>query len=250
MLISAHVLTHNSERSLHATLASLKNFQEVIVIDTGSTDHSLAIARSFPNVKVHLYPLQGFGAMHNLAASLASYDWIFSIDSDEIASPSLIKELATLALDPCVLYSVERHNYYNGKRIKCCAGWYPDWVVRLYNRKTARFTEELIHEKVDVQQCRMIRLKGHLCHTPYVSADDFLRKMQSYSSWFAKQYQGKKRSSLGQAILRAGLAFLKNFFLKRGFLGGKEGLIISLYNTQTTYYKYLKLAEANRASTT
>lgn len=245
-MITVTILAKNSSETLRATLEALHPFAEVLLLDTGSTDATLAIAKEFPNVHIVEQPFQGFGKSHNLASSLASYDWILSIDSDEIVSSELAQEILSLQLDTGCVYSLDRHNYFNGKRMKCCSGWYPDPVVRLYNRKATRFTDDDVHEKVLSDKLRTIPLKGALLHTPYRSIESFHTKMQFYSTLFAKQYAGKKHSSLSKALLHASTAFIKNYFFKRGFLGGKEGLIISLYNAHTTYYKYLKLAFANR----
>jgi glycosyltransferase involved in cell wall biosynthesis len=245
MSISVHVLTKNSAATLPQTLASLSLFPEVIIFDTGSSDETLEIASRFPNVKVHRASLSGFGAAHNCAARLSANDWILSIDSDEVLSPALVQEIEQLQLDCHCVYAILRDNYFNGRKIQCCAGWYPDWVVRLYNRQSTCFSDDVVHEKVVTQGLKIIKLEQTLKHVPYRSTADFLEKMQTYSSLFAMQHQGKKRSSLMRALFHSSCAFCKNYFLKRGIFGGAEGFILSLYNAQTTYYKYLKLAEFN-----
>ncbi len=244
--ISVHVLTKNSAATLAATLTSLKTFPEVIVLDTGSVDETLALAAQFDNVVVHKAPLKGFGESHNYAAALASYDWILSIDSDEVLSLALIEELHAIDLDSQCVYAILRDNYFNGRKINFCAGWHPDWVVRLYHRKRTQFSNDAVHEKVMSEGLRTVCLRNTLKHVPYRSIADFLEKMHAYSSLFALQHQGKKRASLARALFHSAVAFFKNYFLKRGIFGGREGIILSLYNAQTTYYKYLKLAELNK----
>ncbi len=241
-MISATILTKNSEETLAASLASLKNFPEVLILDTGSTDRTLKIASSFPNVRIVKETFQGFGNTHNLASNHASYDWILSIDSDEVLSPELSSEILKTALDPRTVYSLDRHNHFQDKHIRCCAGWHPDRIVRLYHRKTTQFTEDHVHEKIIISDLKIIPLRNRLIHTPYRTIEEFLNKMQFYSTLFAEQNSGKKQSSLSKAIGHGLAAFLKSYFLKRGFLGGREGFIISLYNGHTAYYKYLKLA--------
>lgn len=245
MSISVTVLTKNSEETLAATLASLQKFPEVILYDSGSIDATFEIAERFPNVTIVRGQFTGFGPTHNQASSLASYDWILSIDSDEVLTPELQEEILNLHLDSAAVYQIKRHNYFNGKWIRWCGGWYPDPVIRLYNRLSTRFTDDAVHERVLSEGMKITPLSSPLIHTPYRSIEDFLAKMQSYSSLFAKQHQGKKSSSMGKAIARGMLAFLKSYLLKRGFLGGKEGFIISLYNGHTTFYKYLKLKHLN-----
>jgi hypothetical protein len=109
-----------------------------------------------------------------------------------------------------------------------------------------QFSTDAVHEKVISKNLTVVKLKHSLKHVPYRSMADFLEKMQIYSSFFAMQHQGKKTSSFSRALFHSCMTFLKNYFLKRGILGGREGFILSVYNAQTTYYKYLKLAELNK----
>ncbi len=248
MSLSVHILTKNSAATLLETLQSLTSFPEVIIFDTGSTDATLEIAAQFSNVTIHKGILKGFGPTHNEAATLSSYDWILSIDSDEVLSPNLIRELHTLKLDPTCVYSILRDNYLNGKKITFCAGWYPDWVIRLYHRKHTTFSNDAVHEKVLVKNLTVVKLRSTLKHVPYRTPADFTQKMDRYSTLFAQQYRGKRRSSHAHAVLHGGLAFLKNYLLKRGVLGGREGWTISVYNAKTTYHKYIKLNELNNLS--
>lgn len=245
MEISVTVLSKDCEETLRTTLEPLQGFSEVILLDTGSTDKTFDIAAQFPNVKIHRATFNGFGPLHNLATTLASHDWILSVDSDEVLTPQLVAEIKNLSLDPSCVYSVQRDNYFNQKRIRFCS-WYPDRVVRLYHREKTKFSDQTVHEKIITEGMKVIPLKNPLKHTPYRSAADFLDKMQKYSTLFAQQNQGKKRASFLRALLHGSAAFAKNYFLKGGIWGGKEGLIISVYNGQTAYYKYLKLAELNK----
>lgn len=244
--ISVTVLTKNCGDTLLATLQSLQAFSEVIVLDTGSNDDTLEIAGEFPNVNIHHAEFKGFGPLHNEATSIASHDWILSIDSDEIVTPELLSEIQELLLDPKSVYSIPRDNYFNGKIIRCCAGWYPDPVIRLYHRRHTRFSNDAVHEKILREGVKVVALQHTLKHTPYRTISDFLEKMQKYSTLFAEQNRGKKRSSFSKALLHGISAFIKSYIFKRGIAGGKEGFIISLYNSQTAYYKYLKLAELNK----
>ncbi len=244
--IAVTILTKNCGDTLLATLQSLEAFREIIILDTGSVDDTLEIAGEFPHVKIYHAEFKGFGPLHNEATSLASMEWILSIDSDEILSPELAQEIQELQLDPACVYSIQRDNYFNGKRIRCCAGWYPDRVVRLYHRRKTKFSNDAVHEKILREGLQEIPLKHTLKHTPYRSISDFLEKMQKYSTLFAEQNRGKKKSSFGKAVFHGLGAFFKNYFIKLGIMGGKEGFIISLYNSQTAFYKYLKLAELNK----
>lgn len=242
--ISVTILTKNSRQYLLEVLESLIAFDEVVLFDTGSNDGTIEIAKQFPNVIVHQGRFAGFGPTHNHASSMARHDWILSIDSDEVVSSELKKEIEQLRLESGCVYAFPRHNYYNGKWIKWC-GWYPDRQFRLYNRKNTRFTDVQVHEAIIVQRMQKVYLQSPLKHYSYAKVADFLNKMQSYSSLFAKQYQGQKSSSISKAVLHGLFAFFKSYFLKGGILGKREGFEISVYNANTAFYKYLKLLEAN-----
>lgn len=243
--ISVTILTKNSETYLREVLLSLRAFDEIVLYDNGSEDNTLTIASQFSNVKIYQGIFKGFGPTHNYASSLASHDWILSIDSDEIVTPALADEIMHLSLNENAVYSCPRHNEYKGKWIKWC-GWYPDRQYRLYNRKQTCFTDALVHEAIKTERLQIIELTSPLRHYSYSSVADFLDKMQTYSTLFAKQNEGRRSSSLGKAVLHGIAAFFKSYIIKRGFLGGTEGFEISVYNANTAFYKYLKLAEANR----
>ena len=242
--ISVTVLSKNSERYIKDVLNALTPFDEVILYDTGSTDKTLTIAEKFSNVKILNKEFIGFGATHNEASAQGKNNWILSIDSDEIVSKELAESILKEPLDLNTLYSFPRHNFYNGKFIKGC-GWYPDYQMRLYNKSKTQFSDAQVHESLISKGMKHIFFKGPITHYSYHTLNDFLAKMQSYSSLFAKQYEGKKKSSLTKALSHGFFAFFKSYILKRGFLSGYEGFVISSYNGHTAYYKYLKLYEAN-----
>jgi glycosyltransferase involved in cell wall biosynthesis len=243
--LSVTVLTKNSQKYLAEVLSALHIFDEVLVCDTGSQDQTVDIARRFPNVTLYEHPFIGFGPTHNVASSFAKHDWILSIDSDEIVTSDLANEIQALTLTRGCVYSFPRHNEYRGKWIRWC-GWHPDRQTRLYHRLDTQFTEAQVHEAVNARHLKEIQLHAPLRHYSYDQVSDFLNKMQSYSSLFALQYQGKKSSSFSKAIAHGCYTFFKSYILKRGFLGRQEGFEISFYNASTAFYKYLKLAEANR----
>jgi len=244
-MITVTVLTKDSERYLHGVLLALKPFDEVLLLDSGSTDGTLEIAEQFSNVTIHHHEFEGFGPQHNVASELAKNDWILSVDSDEVLSKELADEILSLSLEEQTVYGFSRHTYYNDKLIKWC-GWYPDYIFRLYNRKVTCFSDAQVHERIVTDGLKEQLLKGSMRHYSYETTTDFLAKMQSYSTLFAKQHKGQKQSSLCKALLHGSFAFIKSYFLRLGFLGGKEGFIISVYNANTAFYKYLKLAEENR----
>ena len=243
--ISITMLTKNSQKYLKQSLDSLKPFDEVIILDNGSTDATLKIASQYSNVKIIKHEFIGFGPLKNLALQKAKNDWILSIDSDEIVTPELIKSIEKL--DPKKInrvYCINRINHYRGKAIKCC-GWYPDIVMRLFNKKHTNFNDALVHESLIIHPDTQKKiLKGAIKHYPFDSIESLIDKMQKYSSLYAKQ--SKKNSSLLKAFSRATFAFFKNYFLQRGFLCGYEGLLISVSNANGVFYKYMKLYEKQK----
>jgi glycosyltransferase involved in cell wall biosynthesis len=243
-MITVCILTKNAEKTLKATLDSVRSFPEVLILDTGSSDQTLTIAKQYPNVTIHKTPFSGFGLLRNQIASFAKNEWILALDSDEILSDELIVEILQKKKDSSDSYAINRHNFYRGKRIYGC-GWNPDRVSRLYHRQHTRFSEADVHESLESK--RVKNLHFPILHTPYRTTEDFLAKMQHYSSLFAKQYKGKRSSSFGKACIHGLFSFFRSYFLKRGFLDGKEGFIISLYNANTSFYKYLKLWEATES---
>jgi glycosyltransferase involved in cell wall biosynthesis len=246
-MISVCILAKNSASTLQATLESVRTFPEVLLLDNGSTDETLAIATEYSNVKIVHNPFIGFGALRNLAASQASHDWILALDTDEVLTDSLVEEIHHLPLDSKEVYSIERHNYYNGKHITGC-GWHIDRVIRLYNKKVTRYSDAEVHESVKSKGFTVKRLKFPLKHTPFRSTGEFLAKMQHYSSLYAKQHVGKKSSGPMKAVAHSTFAFIRSYFFQGGCLLGAEGFIVSLYNSNTVFYKYIKLWEENNKS--
>jgi glycosyltransferase involved in cell wall biosynthesis len=242
-MITVCILLKDGAETLRNTLDSVAHFREVIVLDTGSTDESKAIATSYPNVRFIERPFIGFGPLRNEASTLASNDWIFALDADEVVSKDLAQEIEALQKNPKSVYSIPRDNYYNGKHIKGC-GWHPDRVLRLYHRKSTRYSDALVHESL--LPLREEFLRSPLLHTPFRTTTEFLAKMQHYSTLFAEQHAGQKKSSFVKAFFHSLFAFFRSYFLRGGWKLGAEGFIISLYNSNSVLYKYLKLSEENK----
>src|SRR5664279_2311132 len=150
--ITATILTKNSGKRLADVLAALKWCDEVVVLDTGSTDQTLEIACGFSNVTVHELagPFPGFGRAHQRAVALSRNDWILSIDSDEVLTEALAGELIRMKPCPRTVYAIPFHNYFNGRLITSC-GWYPERHERLFNRRVTNFCEGEVHERVQTQ---------------------------------------------------------------------------------------------------
>jgi len=245
-MISVTILIKNGERRLKEVLHALHKFDEVILYDTGSTDKSLAIAKSYPNVVIYQREFSGFGPAHNAAAALAKHEWILSLDADEVLSEELAKEIFETPRKPNTVYALPFHNFYNGKHIKWC-GWYPESHIRLYNKNETAFSEAMVHEGVIRNGNKEVKFSHPVHHYSYDSISDFLIKMERYSTLFAKQYRHKRKSSPFIAFRHGAAAFAKSYILKKGFLGGFEGFVISAYNGHTAFYKYLKLYQENKS---
>ena len=242
--ISVVLITKNAERKLTQCLESLSAFPEVVIYDNGSTDATLEIAKGFKNVKLFEGKFFGFGETKKYASTLASNDWVFSLDADEVISPELIKELQNIVLDESTCYQVRRDNYYRGKHIKCC-GWYPEYIIRLYHRGKTNFSDAKVHETIETKNLKVNKLQYPIEHYSFDSVADFLVKIQSYSEIYAKDMQGKKTVSVFAGLLRGIFAFIKSYFFRRGWLCGFEGFVVSFFHGLGTVVKYLKLHEKN-----
>ncbi|MFZ4525924.1 MAG: glycosyltransferase family 2 protein [Chlorobium sp.] len=242
--ISVTILTNNSEVYLFECLSALQAFSEVVIVDNGSTDNTIAIASGFTNVTLHEHPFIGFGPMKNIAVDNASNDWILSVDSDEIVTPELAREILGLKLDSNVVYVVERDNYYHRRLIRGC-GWDNDRVERLFNRESTKYDDKLVHEGLIMSaNLNTELLSGKLKHYTYDNASQLLQKMQHYSTLWAKEYHGRKKASPFKAFLYGLLTFFKSYVLKKGWVDGYAGLLISISNANGVFYKYIKLYEA------
>jgi glycosyltransferase involved in cell wall biosynthesis len=246
---SVTILTKNSGTKIRQCLNALARFDEVIVLDNGSTDDTLSVAREFPNVKIYESDFIGFGPLKNLAASDAKNDWIVSVDSDEIVTPELAESILSSGLRPEQIGEVRRINHYAGKIVNAC-GWQNDLSRRVYNRKHTRFGDELVHESLGGEEAHVVRLKGELLHFPFDGAADLISKMQLYSTLFAEANRHRRRSSPAKAVVKSCTTFIRDHFLKRGIFYSGAGLAISSSNAAGAFYKYLKLYEANKRLST
>lgn len=247
--ISVVIITKNAERHLSQTLNKLKSFEEIIVYDNGSQDLTIEIAEEYPNTKIIRGDFIGFGATKNRAIESAEYDWIFALDADEQPDEELLAAIQTIHFsENNILYQVSRCNHYREKAIKH-SGWAPDYLIRLFNRQFTKFDNKLVHEAIIIPEtANVVTLKGQLNHYGCNGAEDLIAKMQHYSRLYAESYQGKKKSSISKALVHGSGAFFKTYFLKRGFLDGKEGFIIAMANGISKYYRYIKLMEINNSN--
>lgn len=241
--LTVTVITCNEAENVAAALDSVSWADEIVVVDSGSRDDTVAIARRYtPHVETR--PWAGYGPQKNHAAARASHDWILSLDADERVTAGLAAEIrALMERGPAAHgYRVSRVTHYLGRWIRS-TDWYPDLHVRLYDRRTARWSERKVHESIEVEGA-VERLRGELLHHPYRDISAHLTKIDRYTTLAAEQWaaEGKRASSVG-ALLYPQLAFLRNYLLKRGFMDGGTGLLVSLLNSYYVFLKYAKLLE-------
>ncbi|ECL3117732.1 glycosyltransferase [Campylobacter jejuni] len=247
--ISIIIIVKNAEQTLLECLNSLKDFDEIILLNNESSDNTLNIAnefkKDFANLYIYHNAFIGFGALKNLALSYAKNDWILSIDADEVLENECIKEFKNLELQEDNIIALSRKNLYKGEWIKAC-GWWPDYVLRIFNKNFTRFNNNLVHESLILpSNAKKIHLKNGLRHYAFRDISHLINKMQHYSSLWAKQNIHKKSGVL-KANLRAFWTFFRNYFLKNGFLYGYKGFIISVCNALGTFFKYMKLYELQK----
>ena len=246
--LTVTVITHNEAPHIVDALESVAWADEIVVVDSGSTDETVARARPYAS-RIEVQPWLGYGTQKNYAASLASNDWILSIDADERVAPLLADEIKGLLADGFSAngYEISRVSHYLGRWIRT-TDWYPDFHVRLYNRTVARWSEHAVHESIHCPGT-VRRLRGELLHYPYRDVSEHLSKIDRYTTLVAEQWAAEgRRTSAWQAVVYPRLAFLRNFVLRRGFMDGHTGLVVSLLNSYYVFLKYAKLFEMQQRS--
>jgi len=245
MEISAVVLVKNNEKTLADTLESLKEFEDVVVYDNGSTDKSLEIAGRYPNVTLVQGDFKGFGWTKNYAASFAKNDWVIIVDSDEVIDKTLLQALQTKVLDEDTVYLLNFKAFYKDIQVKHC-GWNNQKIKRVFNKKVTQYNDNAVHEDIKTEGLAVEILEGNIEHYSYHSISEFIIKADRYSTLFAKNNVGKRASSPLKAFFNGGYSFIRTYIFKRGFLDGYVGLIIAYSHMVTNFYKYIKLYEMNK----
>jgi len=244
MKITATVITFNEEHNIAAALESLAWADEIIVVDSESTDHTVEIARRFTD-RLLVRPWPGYSAQKNFAAEQASNDWIFSLDADERVSPELttsILELEKGAAPKQAGFEMPRRTFYLGRWIKY-SGWWPDHKVRLYDRRRARWRGDFVHESLEVNG-RVNRLNGDILHYTVRDAAEHHLRMDRYTTLAAEELCSRgKRASLGSLLVSPVVVFLRSYLFKLGFLDGIPGLAIARFAAHYEFLKNLKLWE-------
>ena len=246
MTLSVIVITKNEEKSIRDCLESVVWADEIIVVDSASTDKTVAICREYTS-KVFVTGWPGFGAQKNRALKMATCDWVLSLDADERVTSKLQAEIQTAIAYPDnnVAFKMPRLSNYCGRYMRH-SGWWPDYIIRLFQRGKAHFTNDLVHEHLVVHGA-VENLSKPLIHNSFDDLEDVLNKINSYSSAGASMmHQKKKKATLASSILHGLWAFVHTYILRAGFLDGREGFMLAVSNAEGTYYRYLKLMMITR----
>ena len=239
--LSVILITKNESGNIRDCIQSVSWADEIIVVDSGSTDGTADIAREL-GAQVHVHSdWSGFGPQKNRALDYAGKEWVFSIDADERVTPELRAEIqSAMSVGSNDAFEIPRLSSFCGRYIHH-SGWRPDYVTRLFKRGTGRFSEDLVHERVIVNGTTG-RLKQSILHESFRDTEQLLAKINQYSTASALMlYNKNRKSSLKKAIAHALWAFLRTYFLRAGFLDGREGFMLAVSSAEGTYYRYVKL---------
>jgi glycosyltransferase involved in cell wall biosynthesis len=246
--LTVTVITRDEASNIGAALDSVAWADETVVVDSGSTDATVSIARE-RGARVFVREWPGFSAQKNHAAGEAAHDWILSVDADERVTPELAAEVRSiLAAEPAArAYAVPRVSFYLERWVRT-TDWYPDHQVRLYDRRSARWVGDCVHEHLAVDG-PVARLRSELQHFPYRDISHHLQTMDRYTTLAVRQMVADgRRAGAASLIARPLGAFLRNYLLHGGWRDGGVGLTVSVLNSYYVFLKFAKLREAVNAS--
>jgi glycosyltransferase involved in cell wall biosynthesis len=246
--VTATIITLNESANIEAALQSVAWADEIVVVDAHSTDDTVEKARRFTE-RVIVRDWPGFVAQKNFAASMATHDWIFSLDADERVTPALADEIRALvtAEPACAGYRVPRVSHYLGRWIRS-TDWYPDFQLRLYDRRRAQWAGRYVHESVQARG-EVGRLRADLEHHPYRDVSHHLQTIDRYTTLAARQmHEDGRRTGPVRIVAHGDAAFLRNYVVRAGFKDGAPGLIVSLLNAFYVALKFVKLWELGKKS--
>lgn len=247
--LSIVILAKNEARHIAACVRSARFADQVVVLDSGSTDGTPELARAEGAQVVVREGWPGFGAQKNIALGLATGDWVFSLDADERITPALQQSILAAVADPGAhaAFRIDRRSSYCGQWM-AHSGWWPDRIVRLFRRGAARFSDDLVHERLLVDG-PVGQLQGELEHESFRDFEAVLAKVDRYSTASAQALHARGRRATPLTAVGHGLwAFLRTYLLQRGVLDGWMGLALAISNAEGTYYRYMKLWLLQRGS--
>ncbi|MFT3858118.1 MAG: glycosyltransferase family 2 protein [Aquabacterium sp.] len=236
--LSVTLITKNEAGNIADCIRSVQWADEIIVVDSGSTDDTIDIARQLGAKVYQTSDWPGFGIQKNRALSHATSDWILTIDADERVTPALAKEIRqAVQRNASAAYASPRLTYFAGKPVRHC-GWYPDHSARLFRRGRGRFSDHLVHEHLILDD-PVLRLKGDLLHYSYRDMQQARIKEDAYGRAGAQELIRKGRRPMALTPhLKGGWAWFRTFILRGGILDGRTGMAISRMNARTTFLKY------------
>lgn len=245
--LSVVIITKNAATQLGACLDSASFADEIVVVDSGSNDGTAELAAQ-RGARVIQKEWLGFGAQKQFAVDAARHDWVLCLDADErVSVPLRERILAALAAPAATAYAMARGNRFMGRWLKHGEG-YPDWSLRLFDRRHARWSDDAVHEKV-LTDAPAARIEGDLLHDSAETLAGYLDKQNRYTSMQAEAlYQAGKRAGLIQLLLSPALRFVKFYVLRLGFLDGVPGLVHILIGCSNSFHKYAKLMALQRGS--
>ncbi len=249
--LSVVVITKNEASHIAACLASVSFADELIVLDSGSTDDTVAIATRMGAHVTQVFDWPGFGKQKNRALDLATCEWVLSLDADERVMPELALEIQQAMLTGVAsIFDMPRRTSFCGQWIDHC-GWSPDRVARLFKRDTARFNENLVHESLQAvgNMDVMVSLHSPLLHFSYPTPNHYWDKLKIYSeAWAVQKYQEGRSTSVSRALASSVVAFVRSYIIRLGFLDGALGFVVCQMQAQATFYKYFQLYFLNRST--
>jgi glycosyltransferase involved in cell wall biosynthesis len=247
LALSLVVVAHDAGKELADCLSSASFAAEVIVVDSGSRDDTVEIARRF-GARVIMQPWLGYGPQKNFAVEQATHDWVLCLDADERVSPALERSIREAISAPrYAAYAMARRNRFLGRWLAHGEG-YPDWNVRLFDRRRARWSEDVVHEHV-VADGSIGRLGGDLLHASAESLDRYLAKQNRYTTLQAEAMHARgERSSSFRLVVSPLARFLRFYVLRAGFLDGTAGLVHIAIGTFASFCKHAKLRALERGT--
>jgi glycosyltransferase involved in cell wall biosynthesis len=241
--LSVIIITRNEAANIEACLASVAFADEVIVVDSGSTDATAELAKKMGAKVSVVQDWPGFGQQKNRALALASCDWVLSIDADERVPSGLAREIQNVVSSSTNnAFEIPRLTQFCGHWIYHC-GWTPDRVLRLFRRESARFSNDLVHERVVLQpNVTLGRLREPLLHFSYPTPSHYWRKLEQYSqAWAEQRFAKGQQTSMVRAGLAGVVAFVRTYFFRLGFLDGAMGFAVCTMQAQAAFGKYFAL---------
>ena len=241
--VSVIIITGNEENNIGECLKSVTWADEIIVVDSESTDNTVNIARDYTD-RVFIKKWEGYSKQKTYAVSLAQNEWILSLDADERVTPGLASEIQDLVFNDINGYLIKRDNFFLGKKIIGC-GWGNDWQLRLVRKSFSKLSDRQVHEKIIVEG-QTGKLQNKLNHHSFRSVEDALVKINNYSSLEAKEKFQKIPVNKFTILISPPVYFLQHFILKKGFLDGYRGIIISYLHMITKLQVQLKIIELKK----